>query len=182
MASLHLARFAGFGRRRNSSRSPSEDNLSAGENPARKANPWGWILAAYFVALAAIGYWPTPVDEPAWEVLETFFNWAHRHGAPHWFGYKLLEAGANVLLFIPVGALCVAAFRRNSWLQNAAIGVLVSASMELGQFLFLDRRDPSSRDLLTNAIGTVTGIVLAYALTWWFKRRQAQRSMRAEPV
>lgn len=170
-----MARFVGFSRCGNSSGSLSEGNLSAGEYPAGKAIPWGWILITYFAVLAIIGYWPTPVDEPASDALNALFRWLHRHGAPRWVNYKLLEAGANVLLFVPVGALCVAAFPRNTWLQNAAIGVMASASMELGQFLFLERRDPSSRDLLTNTTGTVAGIVLVYALTRWHKRRQAQR-------
>jgi VanZ family protein len=170
-----MAGVVGPGRRSNRSAGYSEDQLTGGKYPARKAVPWGWVLVAYFAALAIIGYWPTPVDEPAWEALDAFFSWLHRQGAPHWIGYKLLEAGANVLLFIPVGALCVATFRRNSWLQNVAIGVMVSASMELGQFLFLSRRDPSPRDLLTNTTGTVIGISLVYALIWWIKRGQAQR-------
>lgn len=148
------------------------------KNPAGRVIPWGWILIAYFATLAVIGYWPTPVDEPASDALDALFSWLHQHGAPRWFNHRLLEAGANVLLFVPVGALCVAAFPRNTWLQNAAIGVMVSASMELGQFLFLDRRAPSSRDLLTNTTGTVAGIVLVYILIWWFKRRQAQRSQK----
>lgn len=177
MASLRLARFAGFGGSRNRSSGYSEDHLTAVKKPAQRAIPWGWILVTYFAVLAVIGYWPTPVDEPASDALNALFAWLHQHGAPRWFNYKLLEAGANVLLFVPVGALCVAAFPRNTWLQNAAIGVMASAAMELGQFLFLDRRDPSSRDLLTNTTGTVTGIVLAYALTWWLKRRQAQREL-----
>lgn len=179
MASLHLAGGVGPGRCRNSGNCLGEDNLTAGKYPARRVNPWGWVLVAYFAALAIIGYWPTPVDEPVWEALEAFFDWAHQQGAPRWFGYKLLEAGANVLLFIPVGALCVATFRRNTWFQNVAIGVMVSASMELGQFLFLSRRDPSPRDLVTNATGTVIGIFLVYAMAWWLRRRQAQRDQAA---
>lgn len=177
MASLHMARFAGFGRCWNSSSGHSEDHLTAAKDSAQREIPWGWILATYFAALAVIGYWPTPVDEPASDALNAVFRWLHQHGVPRWFNYKLLEAGANVLLFVPVGALCVATFPRNTWLQNAAIGVMASAALELGQFLFLDRRDPSSRDLLTNTIGTVTGIVLVSALTWWVKRRQAQREL-----
>jgi VanZ family protein len=176
VASLPVAGFVGSGRCRNSSGGHSEDNLSAREYPAGRSVPWGWILATYFAGLAVIGYWPTPVDEPASDALDVLFRWLHRRGAPDWFNYKLLEAGANVLLFVPVGALSVAAFPRNTWLQNAAIGVMVSASMELGQFLFLERRYPSSRDLLTNTTGTVAGIVLVYTLIWWLKRRQAQRS------
>ncbi|WP_458111762.1 VanZ family protein [Arthrobacter sp. R1-13] len=179
MASLHLAGVIGRGRCGNGGSSPSEDNLTAGKYPARRVNHWGWVLVAYFAALAIIGYWPTPVDEPARDALEDFFEWLHQSGAPRWLSYQLLEAGANVLLFIPVGALCVAAFRRNRWFQNVAIGVMVSASMELGQFLFLDRRDPSPQDLVTNTTGTVTGIFLVYALTWWLKRRQAQRYQAA---
>ena len=175
MASLLMAGAVGPGSCGNSSGGYSEDQLTGGRYTALRTIPWGWVLVTYFAALAIIGYWPTPVDEPAWEALDAFFSWLHHQGAPRWINYKLLEAGANVLLFVPVGALCVATFRRNTWLQNVAIGLMVSASMELGQFLFLTRRDASSRDLITNTTGTVIGVFLAYALVWWLKRRQAQR-------
>jgi hypothetical protein len=133
VASLCADRTVGSCIRGNGASCPSEDQLKAEKDLTRRAIPWGWLLCAYFLGLAVVGYWPTPVDEPARDTLAVFIDWLHRYGAPQWFSYKWLEAGANVLLFVPMGALCVASFPLNTWLQNVAIGVMVSASMELGQ-------------------------------------------------
>jgi glycopeptide antibiotics resistance protein len=130
---------------------------------------------AYFGVLALIGFWPSPVDETAQDLLSTVLFWLHSHGIPGWFNYWFVEASANFLLFIPVGILAVMVFPRNKWWQDALIGVTASGVMELGQFLFLDRRVSSPKDLVTNTAGTLVGILLAYALKKRLKKQQAQR-------
>jgi VanZ family protein len=157
----------------NSSLSHGRDGLNL-RTVQGNSRHWRTVLAAYFLILAAIGFWPTPVDRPVQGDLFATLFWLHAHGVPTWFGYKFVEASANVLLFIPVGALAALSFPRNRWWQNAAIGVLASACMELGQSLFLDQRDPSPQDLVTNVSGTILGILSAHAILN-FKKRQAQR-------
>jgi VanZ family protein len=122
------------------------------------------LLAAYFLTLAIIGFWSSPVDAPAQGLLAEVLAKLHTHGIPGWFNYGLVEASANVMLFVPVGFAASLALPSRRWWQIAALGLLASACMELGQFLFLPHRFASLLDVATNTAGTVLGVLLARAL------------------
>jgi VanZ family protein len=122
------------------------------------------LLAAYFITLALIGFWPTPVDAPAQGLLAEVLAKLHTHGIPDWFDYGVVEATANVLLFIPVGFAASLALPSRRWWHITALGMLASACMEFGQFLFLPHRFASLLDVATNTAGTVLGVLLARAL------------------
>jgi glycopeptide antibiotics resistance protein len=138
---------------------------------------WRAILMAMLVPLALIAFWPTPVDQPAHGLLTGFFIVIHRLGIPGWINYTLLEAAANVALFLPVGAVASLAFPNKRHLQLAAFGLSVSGCMELGQQLFLHDRFASPSDLVTNTAGCVIGAVATRIGVREFKRRQAQRQL-----
>ncbi|MDN4645133.1 VanZ family protein [Arthrobacter sp. PsM3] len=129
------------------------------------------LLAAYFAALALIGFWPTPVDAPAQSLLTKVLAKLHAHGIPGWINYNLVEASANVLLFIPVGFAAALALPSRRWWHISALGLLASACVELGQFLFLPHRVASLLDVATNTAGAVVGVILARALRERNKRR-----------
>jgi glycopeptide antibiotics resistance protein len=135
---------------------------------------WRNIFAVFLVILAFIGFWPSPVDEPVQGELFAVLGFLHNHGIPAWFNYALVEAAANVLLFVPVGIVATLAFPDKRWWRIAALGLVVSGCMELGQLLFLSSRVASPLDLVTNTAGYVLGIALAQALLRVLKRRQAQ--------
>ncbi len=120
------------------------------------------LLATYLLVLSLIAFWPSPVDEGASSFIVRVLRFLHRHGAPGWFDYSLIESGANVLLFIPFGIL-VAAFLplRRAWLALPA-GILASMCIELGQELFRPERVATPRDVLANAFGTAIGTVVVY--------------------
>ena len=85
-----------------------------------------------------------------------------------------MEAAANVLLFVPEGIVATLAFPDKPWWRNAALGLVVSGCMELGQQVFLSSRVASPLDLVTNTAGGALGIGLAQAVLRVLKRRQAQ--------
>jgi glycopeptide antibiotics resistance protein len=114
-----------------------------------------------FVPLTLIAFWPSPVDEPIQSQLATVLKFLHAHGMPASFNYTFVEASANVILFLPVGFVAALAFPKKHWWQTGAFGLLVSASIELGQLLFLHNRFASSLDLVTNTGGAVIGALLA---------------------
>ncbi|WKK70812.1 hypothetical protein Q0F99_13705 [Rathayibacter oskolensis] len=58
----------------------------------------------YLGLLAAIAFWPTPVDAPAAGILARAIGWLGRHGLG-WIDYGVVESSANVLLFVPFGLL-----------------------------------------------------------------------------
>ena len=117
------------------------------------------------VPLAFIAFWPTPIDQPLSLQLLAVLNILHRHGIPGWFNYKFVEASANVFLFLPVGFVAALAFPAKRWWHIGVFGLLISGSVELGQFLFLHHRFASLSDIVTNTSGTVIGALLAALVT-----------------
>jgi VanZ family protein len=136
---------------------------------------WRRVFAAFLAVLAFIGFWPSPVDKPVQGELSAVLDFLHECGIPVWFNYTFVEAAANVVLFVPVGIVATLAFPGNRWWRNAALGLVVSGCMELGQQLFLSSRVASPLDLVTNTAGGALGIGLAQAVLRVLKRRQAQR-------
>lgn len=70
----------------------------------------------------------------------------------------LLEAGANVLLFLPFGASL--GLRGFSMGKTALYGFLLSTAVEGAQLLFISGRWTSADDVLLNSLGAVLGQVL----------------------
>ncbi|WP_222195822.1 VanZ family protein [Modestobacter italicus] len=71
-----------------------------------------------------------------------------------------VEAVANVLLFVPVGALAALALRRSGPVLPMALGAGASVLVELAQTA-LPGRVPDLVDVATNTTGAVLGVVLA---------------------
>lgn len=123
-----------------------------------------WILLGYFVVLAFIAFWPTPVDKPAAGDLSVLLDLLHRNGIPEWIDYGFVEASSNVLLFAPAGLLLALTLRRKRWWQLLALGTAVSGTVELGQLLLLPQRFSSLQDILMNTFGAGLGLLLATVL------------------
>lgn len=125
---------------------------------------WRLSLFAVLMSLAVIAFWPRPIDEPLQGQLAYALQALHRRGFPTWFNYYVVEALANVALFVPVGLVSSLAFPVGRWWQIGGFGLLTSAIMELGQLLFLHNRFASPLDLMTNTLGAVIGALLAALL------------------
>ncbi|MET3721626.1 VanZ family protein [Arthrobacter sp. UYEF21] len=136
---------------------------------------WRSVLIAMLVLLAVIAFWPSPVDAPVHGQLADVLKFLNAHGIPSWFNYQFVEASANVVLFVPFGAVASLAFTEKRWWQIGALGLLISGLMELGQQLFLHNRFASPLDIVTNTGGAVIGALLALLV---IKRLQA-RSLSA---
>ncbi|BCW72572.1 VanZ family protein [Arthrobacter sp. NicSoilB8] len=136
---------------------------------------WQGVLGGAFILLALIGFWPSPVDRPVQGEIARTLLWLHSHGIPRWINYAFVEATANVVLFIPVGIAATLAFPNRKWWQNAALGMLASACMELGQLLFLSSRFASPLDIITNTAGCVAGTLMAAATIRSVNDQQARR-------
>lgn len=112
------------------------------------------------VFLAFVGFWPSPVDKPAQDLIARGLRKLHAHGVPEWFDYSFIERTANVALFVPFGIAAALALPEKKWWHIAVLGILVSGCMELGQWFFLPQRYPSMIDLVTNTSGAVIGALI----------------------
>jgi glycopeptide antibiotics resistance protein len=70
----------------------------------------------------------------------------------------VLEAAANILLFVPLGAAL--SYRRLSLGKTATYGFVVSTAVEGAQWLLIPGRTTSLDDIVLNTLGTVIGHVL----------------------
>ncbi|MGO4586519.1 VanZ family protein [Arthrobacter sp. 2RAF6] len=129
-----------------------------------RVRPLRWTLLGYFVVLALLAFWPTPVDKPAAGDLSVLLDLLHRNGIPEWINYGFVEALANIILFAPAGLLLALTLQRKRWWQLLALGAAVSGTVELGQLLFLPDRFSSLQDILMNTLGVGLGLLLAAGL------------------
>lgn len=121
----------------------------------------GLALALYIGVLALIVLWPVPVDRPASGLLDGVLGALHRHGVPPWINYGLVEATANVLLFLPFGLLAGLLLPRHRRWLAAAAAVLLSSGIELAQSGFLPERFGTVQDVLANTAGAVLGTAIS---------------------
>ncbi|QWL30458.1 VanZ family protein [Rathayibacter toxicus] len=81
-----------------------------------------------------------------------------------WFTFDVAEFVANVLLFVPLGALLAAQLPPRRRLLAALVGLGVSAVVETSQLLWLPNRVADIRDLISNGLGALLGALLTVAL------------------
>lgn len=122
------------------------------------------LLAAYLAALGSIGLWQTAVDAPVAPQLKELLARMQESGAPAWIRYGVVEAGANVLLFVPIGVLLVLLLRRVPLAVLCAAAL--SLALETAQLLFLSQRTGSLRDILCNSLGAAVGAVAAVVIRY----------------
>lgn len=117
----------------------------------RRAAAW---LAGYGVVLAAIAFWPTPVDAGARPLLRAV------HSLVPVLTYARIEFAANVALFVPVGLLLTLVLHRRRWLV-LPVAFLMTVTIESVQAIALAARTPSVLDIVANTAGACVGMVCA---------------------
>lgn len=123
----------------------------------------------YVATCLVIGFWPSPVDRPFDGTLASVLAHLHSIGIPDFVDYGFVERGANVLLFVPLGALAAAQLSRRNWWIALISCVGLSCTIELGQGLFLSARYASWGDIVTNSVGAAIGV----GITMLLRRRTA---------
>lgn len=124
---------------------------TAPEPPSRWRRLSTWA-AVYAVVLAAIAFWPEPVDARAGDLTA----WIIR--AVPGLTYQRLEFGANIALFLPFGLAVGALLRQHRYLV-LPLAVLTSLTVEGAQAVLIPARTPSLFDILANVSGASLGLV-----------------------
>ena len=137
------------------------------------------LAVLYAIALVLIAFWPTPVDRPASDSLQRLVAWFDRNGLG-FVTYNAIEAGANVLLFVPAGLLLVVLLGARWWWLSILSGMLASVLIELGQNYFLDERFATVDDVYANTIGTVIGTLIGATAMLLAGRVDVVRHRRAQ--
>lgn len=116
-----------------------------------------WALLACLVVVLIITFWPTPVDRPFYSQLVQVLSDLHRAGMPAWVNYGFVEFASNVIMFVPFGALIALYSLPSLWWASGVLGLALSLSIELCQYLFLPERLASAGDLAANTAGALIG-------------------------
>lgn len=110
-------------------------------------------LVVYAIAAALIAFWPVPVDRGATGALRSL-----EHLLP-WATYRRVEFTANIVYFIPLGALLAVLLARSRYLV-LPIGILCTLTIEVVQGELLTQRAASLTDVIANTAGTCVGLLL----------------------
>jgi glycopeptide antibiotics resistance protein len=108
--------------------------------------------AAYVLALVAIATWPRHVDASLRPRLE--------------HGYEVIELVANIVLFMPFGALAMLVAPRVRWSWVVVGGCVASGCIELVQAVLLPGRTGSVQDVVANTLGAALGAAVVVAVRW----------------
>lgn len=120
-----------------------------------------WLTLAYLIVLAFVAFWPTPVDQGAHGAISSLIRWLHAHGAPAWVRYSMIEFGANIAMFVPVGLFVAILAGARRWWLGILVGFLASCAIEVGQLAFLPTRFATVYDVIANTSGAVIGAIIA---------------------
>lgn len=130
-----------------------------------------WLLVVILAVVLLTVLWPSrPVGDEQTS-LEGWFAEAHTRGLPAWIGFGLVEFAANVLMFVPLGALGVLARPPFRPAVLVACCAVLSVAVELAQWLLIPARTSDYRDVAANTRGAIVGVVIA---TRWGRPRTVQ--------
>jgi glycopeptide antibiotics resistance protein len=121
------------------------------------------LLVAYLIGVALVAFWPTPVDRDLHEAIKTLAAEMRTWGI-RWLRYDRIEFAANVLFFVPFGALVTWVSGR--WWLGILLGVLASATIEIVQGVALPDRFSTLLDVAANSLGAAIGVGLAILVGW----------------
>lgn len=116
------------------------------------------------IALITLTPAPYPAGEPSTLILAIIATIASTP-LTGWFDFAVAEFTANVLLFVPLGALVAAQLPPRRRLLAALIGLGVSVVIETAQLLWLPTRVSDVQDLVSNGSGSLLGALLTILLT-----------------
>jgi glycopeptide antibiotics resistance protein len=132
-----------------------------------------WVaILVVLAAILTITFWPTPVDRPFAHSLSGILAQLHRAGVPAWVDYSFVQTASNVVMFLPLGALIASVVWRTFWWVSGVLGLALSLSIELTQYLVLPARFATAGDLIANTAGALLGGLVVAAFSHWTRRRR----------
>jgi glycopeptide antibiotics resistance protein len=142
------------------------------------------LTVAYLGALAWVTLTPSSNSDRAFSLLQVVVRELQLHASTAFLTYDDVEFLANIALFVPMGVFVVLLFGRRMWWAGIFAGVLASCWIELAQGVWLSDRVSDPRDLVSNSLGTLLGVLVALLVTWpaAYRLRQRTRAKAARQV
>ena len=142
------------------------------------------LTVAYLGALAWVTLTPSSNSDRAFSLLQVVVRELQSHSSTDFLSYDDVDFLANIALFVPMGVFVVLLFGRRMWWAGIFAGVLASCWIELAQGVWLSDRVSDPRDLVSNSLGTLLGVLVALLVTWpaAYRLRQRTRAKAARQV
>jgi glycopeptide antibiotics resistance protein len=136
------------------------------------------VTALYLAAVAWLTLGPQPLGLVRAGGIFRLLAIFQRHTATSWITYPTIEFTANVAMFVPIGVFFVLLLGRRRWWAATLLGMLLSAAIEIAQ-LFVPGRVSDVRDLVSNSLGALVGVLAALVITWpGAARRRREAALR----
>jgi glycopeptide antibiotics resistance protein len=129
-----------------------------------------FFTLAYLAVVAWVTLGPQPLDDSADSLLWRFLDLFERHEVTSWITYDRVEFTANILMFLPIGLFFLLLLGRRRWWLAILFGFFLTVVIETAQ-LFIPGRVSDIRDIESNTIGAVIGVLVGLLLTWGKARR-----------
>jgi hypothetical protein len=124
------------------------------------------LSAAYLWTVAWITLRARPYGSDIASALDRLLAWFAARESTAWITFDRVEFAANVAMFVPLGIFAVLWFGVRGWWTAPVLGFLTSGAIELAQAAFLDARVADPRDLLSNTLGSIVGMLLMLLLAF----------------
>jgi glycopeptide antibiotics resistance protein len=139
------------------------------------------VLVALTAGYVAFVGWVTLTPQPAIPDPNSFTQQLIRLilASPlfHWLGYSRLEFTANIVMFIPVGALFALLLPPRRWWVAVLIGLGMTVAIETAQ-LFIPGRVSDLRDIVANTAGAAIGVTIVRVIRAVRVPRQTVKAAR----
>lgn len=123
---------------------------------------------AYTALVLLVTLGPVPQRLAGSQADRGILAWRDWFDSATWTSGSSFEFAANVMLFVPWGALVVLIVGPRRWWLAVLAGVVLTTAIEIAQIPTARISDP--RDLVANVVGTIIGVLMATAaaalLTW----------------
>jgi hypothetical protein len=129
--------------------------------------------AALVIVIGLIVFWPDPGDLARESGLSAWLRDVHAAGGPTWLTVPKVEFAANIVMFLPVGA--VAWWWKASVARDTLIGFAATVFIEVMQALAVPGRVSDFRDIIANTLGALIGASLCAWAEHGIRRRAARR-------
>ncbi|WP_309133860.1 VanZ family protein [Cellulomonas sp.] len=136
-------------------------------SPAPSAPPRRAVVLAlvvYLAAVAAVTLTPGRSHDGSLGVVRTVLAWLAERGVP--LSFEVVEAVANVVMFVPFGVLVGLLVGPRRWWAVVLPALGTTVTIETVQRVLPDRY-PTVQDVVMNTLGAAVGLA---ALAWWLAR------------
>ncbi|MFT4282274.1 VanZ family protein [Microbacterium sp.] len=133
------------------------------------------LSAAYLWAVAWMTLRAAPYGSDIGAALDRLLAWLAERPSTAWITFDRIEFAANVAMFVPLGIFAVLWFGVRRWWAAPVLGFLASGAIELTQAAFLDTRVADVRDLVSNTLGAIIGMLLMLLLAFLLSSSRPRR-------